>query len=95
MQQTPTRPRKEASPARWQLALRRALAENIKVVQVKDTGQWIATSGSEQGKAYVLEVVGGLVRSCSCAACEEWKDPVCKHRAKWFYDAGLLDVAEV
>ena len=40
--------------------------------------------------AYVLEVVAGVVRSCSCPA-GEFGDPCCKHAARYYLDAGLLD----
>jgi hypothetical protein len=89
-QQMQTRRNRQASPARWAKAVQRAIAENIEVRQVNATGMWTASSGSDPKLAYVLEVVAGVVRSCSCPA-GEFGDPCCKHAAKFYIDAGLLD----
>ena len=51
---------------------------------------WTASSGSDPKLAYVLEVVAGVVRSCSCPA-GEFGDPCCKHAARFYLDAGLVD----
>lgn len=79
-----------ASPERWQKAAQRALAEGIEVRQVNSSGIWVASSGTHANVAYVLEIVGGVVRSCSCPA-GEFGDPCCKHAARFYLDAGLLD----
>lgn len=79
-----------ATPERWQRALERALSEGIEVRQVNSSGMWVANSGTHAGVAYMLEIVGGVVRSCSCPA-GEFGDPVCKHAARYYFDAGLLD----
>ena len=75
---------------RQQRAAQRAIGENIEVRQVNATGMWTATSGSDPKLAYVLEVVAGVVRSCSCPA-GEFGDPCCNHAARYDLDAGLLD----
>ena len=89
-QQMQTRRTRQAAPERWQKAAQRAIDENIEVRQVNATGMWIATSGSDPKLAYMLEIVAGVVRSCSCPA-GEFGDPCCKHAARYYLDAGLLD----
>ena len=89
-QQMQTRRNRQASPERWARAVRRAIAENIEVRQLNATGMWTASSGSDTKLAYVLEIVAGVVRSCSCPA-GEFGDPCCKHAARYYLDAGLLD----
>lgn len=88
--QMQTRRNRQATPERWQKAAQRAIAEHIEVRQVNATGMWTASSGSDPKLAYVLEVVAGVVRSCSCPA-GEFGDPCCKHAARYYLDAGLLD----
>ena len=90
IQQMQTRRNRHASPERWQKAAQRAVAEHIEVRQVNANGMWTASSGSDPKLAYVLEVVAGVVRSCSCPA-GEFGDPCCKHAARYYLDAGLLD----
>jgi DnaJ-class molecular chaperone len=51
---------------------------------------WVANSGTHANVAYVLEIVNGIVRSCSCPA-GEYGDPCCKHAARYYLDAGVLD----
>ena len=89
MPSTTRRPR-VASPERWQRAAERALAEGIEVRQVNSSGMWVANSGAHSNVAYVLEIVAGVVRTCSCPA-GEFGDPCCKHAARYYLDAGLLD----
>ena len=88
-QQTQTRRTRQAAPERWEKAAQRAIAEHIDVRQVNANGMWTATSGSDPKVAYVLEIVAGVVRSCSCPA-GEFGDPCCKHAARYSLDAGLL-----
>lgn len=90
MATTTRRTNRTASPARWHAALGRALAEGVQVRQLAGSGAWLATSGTDAKKAYELEVVGGIVRSCACPA-GEFGDPCCKHAAKFYAVAGLLD----
>src|SRR5687767_9745539 len=82
--------RNQASPERWQHAAQRALAEGISVRQVNTSGMWVATSGSQANVACLLEITGTLVHSCSCPA-GTFGDPCCKHAARYYLDAGLLD----
>jgi hypothetical protein len=86
-----SRQNRVTSPERWQAALSRALTDNVTVRQVNANGMWVATSGTDAVMAYLLEVTGGIVHSCTCPA-GQYNDPVCKHRARWYYDAGLLDL---
>jgi hypothetical protein len=79
------------SPARWQRAAERAIAEGIEVRQVNASGMWVATSGSQANIAYLLEITGSLVQSCSCSA-GSFGDPCCKHAARYYLDAGLLEL---
>jgi SWIM zinc finger len=80
-----------ASPARWQRAAERALAEGIEVRQVNASGMWVATSGTQANVAYLLEITGTLVQSCSCPA-GSFGDPCCKHAARYYLNAGLLEI---
>jgi hypothetical protein len=89
-QQMQIRRTRQASPERWAKAAQRAIAEHIEVRQVNENGMWVSTSGSDPKLAYVLEVAAGVVRSCSCPA-GEFGDPCCKHAARFYLDAGLLD----
>ena len=93
MATTATAPRtpRQATPERWQAALARAFAEGVQVRQLAGSGAWLATSGTDATKAYELEIVNGIVRSCSCPA-GTFGDPCCKHAARFYLDAGLLDV---
>ena len=72
------------TPARWQAALRRALAEGVEIRQLAGCGMWIATSTSEAGTAYEV-----TPWSCECHA-GQFGDPVCKHRAAFRYVLGVL-----
>jgi hypothetical protein len=85
------RKQRQASPERWQRAAERAVAEGIEVRQVNASGMWVATSGTHANVAYVLEITGSLVQSCSCPA-GTFGDPCCKHAARYYLDAGLLDL---
>ena len=89
-QQMQTRRNRQPSPERWQRAAQRAVAEHIEVRQVNANGMWTASSGSDPKLAYVLDVVAGVVRACSCPS-GEFGDACCKHAARYYLDAGLLD----
>lgn len=85
---------KVASPQRWQMALQRAFHEGVRVYQSNLTGDWIATSGTTNGKFYELQVYrGGMFATCSCDAGEH-NDPVCKHLAMFHFNAGNLELDE-
>ncbi len=74
-----------ATPARWQAALRRAVAEGVQVRQLAGSGAWVATSGTDAVTAYVVSL-----RECECPAGEHG-DPICKHRAALAHRLGRLD----
>jgi hypothetical protein len=80
---------RQASPARWQRAAQRAIAERISVRQVNTSGMWVASSGSDPTLAYLVEITNGVAHSCTCPA-GDYGDPVCKHRARFYLDAGVL-----
>jgi hypothetical protein len=90
MATTMQRTNRHATPARWQAALARAIAEGIQVRQLAGCGAWIATSGTDASAAYELAVVNGVAVGCECPAGEHG-DPVCKHRAAFYHLAGQLD----
>jgi hypothetical protein len=90
-QQMQTRRNRQATPERWQKAAQRAIAEHIQVRQVNENGMWVSTSGSDATLAYLLEIRKGFVVSCSCPA-GQFGDPCCKHAARYYLDAGLLDL---
>jgi hypothetical protein len=88
------RTNRTASPERWQKAAERALAEGIEVRQVNASGMWVANSGSQANVAYLLEITGSLVQSCSCPA-GSFGDLCCKHAARFYLDAGLLELEDL
>jgi hypothetical protein len=77
-------PTRANTPARWQAALRRALAEGIEIRQLAGYGMWVATSGSSVGTAYEV-----TPWECECHA-GQFGDPVCKHRAALLAHLGRL-----
>ena len=79
-----------ATPERWAKAAGRAIEEGVEVRQIASTGQWIATSGTQSNACYLLDVVAGVVRGCTCPA-GELGDPVCKHGAAFYLAAGVMD----
>jgi len=81
---------RQATPARWQAALGRAIAEGVQVRQLAGSGLWLATSGSDATTAYALAVTGDVAHGCECPAAQHG-DPVCKHRTAFYHAAGLLD----
>jgi hypothetical protein len=88
-QQMQTRTR-TSSPARWRKAAERAAAEGVQVRQLAGSGQWIASSGSDNTVAYEVEVTGNVAHGCGCLAGLN-NDPVCKHRAAFYLLIGALD----
>ncbi len=87
-QQTRTR---VENPVRWMKAAERAMAEGIHVCQLQGSGQWVATSGSQSGVAYELQITGNVAHGCECLAGLN-DDPVCKHRAAFYLLIGALDL---
>ena len=90
-QQMQTRSTRQATPARWQKAAQRAIAEGIQVRQLAGSGQWIANSGSDTAVAYEVDVTGNIAHGCTCLAGLN-DDPVCKHRAAFYLLIGALSV---
>ena len=70
-----TRPRREATEARWQAALARAVSNGLEAFVAADTGERFVTSAS---KLDTLHRCDG--HQCSCDAALAG-DPVCMHRA--------------
>ena len=79
-----------ATPARWQAALGRAIAEGVQVRQLAGSGLWLATSSTDAGTAFALAVTGDVAHGCECPAAAHG-DPVCKHRAAFYHTVGVLD----
>ena len=88
--QMQTRTTRQATPERWQRTVSRAISERIEVRQVNARGQWIASSGSRANVAYILGVTRGVAHSCTCEAGQAG-DPVCLHRAAYWYAIGVLE----
>ena len=89
--QTTRTTNRAASPARWQAAAQRAVAEQVQVLQLSGSGQWIATSGSDASTAYELDITGAIAHGCTCLAGLNG-DPVCKHRAAYYLGIGALTI---
>ncbi len=87
--ETNLRTLRQATPARWQTALRRAFAEHISVRQLAGSGMWIATSCSDLAAAYEV-----TRETCECQA-GPFGDPVCKHRAAYWVALGIVDPAQI
>lgn len=62
-------------------ARQRAIDEGIEVRQISGTSLWVANSGTDPHKGYVLNIVDGQAVTCSCPA-GEWGG-YCKHRSAW------------
>lgn len=82
---------RSSTPARWQKAAERAVSEGVQVRQLQGSGAWIATSGTQSGTSYGLEVTGNVCHGCDCLAGLN-DDPVCKHRAAWYLLIGALSL---
>ena len=74
------------SPERWQRALERALFAGVEAKQLAGTGQWIVSSASRPGLAYQTDGI-----SCDCEADMLGGDPVCLHRAAYWFAQGVLE----
>lgn len=85
MATTMQRTTRQATPERWQGALRRALANGVQLRQIAGTGSWIATSSSRPALAYFTD--GHM---CDCEAFKLGGDPVCQHRALYWHLMGAL-----
>jgi len=73
-------------------AAERAVHESIQLRQLAGSGQWIASSGSDDAVAYEVEVTGTVAHSCGCLAGLN-DDPVCKHRAAFYLLIGVITLA--
>jgi DnaJ-class molecular chaperone len=76
--------KRKNTPARWQSALRRAVAEGVQVRQLAGSGMWVATSANDADMAYEV-----TPWECECPA-GQFGDPVCKHRAVLLATLGRL-----
>ncbi len=86
-QQMQTRRNRQASPERWQRALERALFAGVEAKQLAGSGEWIVSSASRPGIAYRTDGV-----ECDCEAAMLGGDPVCLHRAAYWYAQGVLEL---
>src|SRR5215217_6443223 len=78
---------RRATLARWQRALQWALFANVVAKQLAGSGEWIVSSASRPGVAYSTDGI-----SCDCEAAMLGGDPVCLHRAAYWYAQGVLEV---
>src|SRR5215216_1614515 len=85
-QQMETRKVRQATPERWQRALQRAQFAGVEAKQLTGSGEWIVASASRPGIAYRTDGI-----SCDCEAALLAGDPVCLHRAAYWFAHGLLD----
>ena len=85
-QVSPVGRQRQASPERWQRALQRALFAGVDAKQLAGTGQWIVSSASRPGLAYRTDGI-----TCDCEAAMLGGDPVCLHRATYWFAQGVLD----
>lgn len=90
VQQMWTQRTRQATPERWAKAAHRAITEDIRISQINADGRWVATSGTRENVAYIVEVTRGIAHSCSCEA-GQFGDEVCKHRAAYYILMGMLD----
>lgn len=86
MATTTARSPRAATPERWQAALQRAIDNDVQVRQLAGSGQWIATSARRANLAYLTDGI-----DCECEAAMLGSDPVCQHRAAYWYAVGALD----
>jgi hypothetical protein len=82
-----TRRTRTASQERWQRALQRALFAGVGAKQLAGSGEWVVASASLPGVAYRTDGV-----SCDCEAAMLGGDPVCLHRAAYWYAIGVLEL---
>jgi hypothetical protein len=77
---------RQASPERWQRALQRAQFAGVEAKQIAGSGEWIVSSASRPGIAYRTDGI-----TCDCEAAMLGGDPVCLHRAAYWYAQGVLE----
>src|SRR5919112_1448623 len=81
-----TRKQRPATPERWQRALERAAFAGVEAKQLAGSGEWIVSSASRPGVAYRTDDI-----SYDCEAAMLGGDPVCLHRAAYWYAQGVLE----
>jgi hypothetical protein len=74
-----------ATIPRWRAALSRAFQKGIGLRYEASTGMAVVTSSSDDTLCYVTDG-----RICTCQAGENG-DPVCQHRALYWFRRGLLN----
>ena len=74
-----------ATMTRWRAALVRAFQKGISLRYEASTGMAVVTSSSDNTLCYVTDG-----RICTCQAGENG-DPVCQHRALYWFRRGLLN----
>jgi hypothetical protein len=74
-------------PPDLQCISRRALFTDVEAKQLAGSGEWIVSSASRPGIAYRTDGV-----SCDCEAAMLGGDPVCLHRAAYWYAVGVLEL---
>jgi hypothetical protein len=74
-----------ATMSRWRAALSRAFQKGIGLRYEASTGMAVVTSSSDDALCYVTDG-----RICTCQAGENG-DPVCQHRALYWFRRGLLN----
>jgi hypothetical protein len=84
-QQTESRKVRQATPERWQRALQRAQFAGVEAKQLASSGEWIVSSASRPGIAYCTDGA-----TCDCEAAMLGGDPVCLHRAAYWYAPGVV-----
>ncbi len=80
------RHRRVATPERWRNALKRAHSEELRVYQVAGTGEAVVTSSRLNDTVYATDGI-----ACECEAAMLGGDPICKHRAIFWFERGLLN----
>ena len=86
-EQMQTRQQRQATPERWQRALQRALFAGVEAKQIAGSGEWIVSSASRPGIAYRTDGT-----ACECEAALLGGDPICLHRAAYWYAVGVLEL---
>jgi hypothetical protein len=76
-----------ASPERWQRALQRAQFAGVEAKQLAGSGEWVVSSASRPGIAYRTDGI-----TCDCEAAMLGGDPVCLHRAAYWYAQVVLEL---
>jgi hypothetical protein len=86
-QQMQSHNHRQVTPARWQIALQRALFAGVEAKQVAGSGEWIVSSATRPGLAYRTDGI-----SCDCEAAQLGGDPVCLHRAAYWHAQCVLEL---